>query len=79
MRKPAYKIRLRDLIPIQGVIRHARRCGVEKAFAETLYGIDPEQYDVRAQGRGFLLGLYNGILVGGGVIGVLIGLEKIVR
>ncbi len=79
MRKPAYKIRFRDLVPIRGVIRHARRCGVEKIFAERFYQLSPEQYDTMVMSRGFLLSLYNGMLAGGGIPGILIGLEKIVR
>ena len=79
MRKPAYKIRFRDLIPFRGVTRHARRCGVEKAFAERFYGLSPEQYDAMVMGRGFLLSVYNGVFAAGGFVGILIGLEKILK
>lgn len=79
MRKPGYKIRFRDFVPYRGVTRHARRCGVEKAFAERFYGLSPEQYDVKAMSRGILLGFYNGIVIVGGFAGILIGLEKILR
>jgi len=74
--KPAYKIRLGDL-GFGGIKRHARRCGVEKALAETFYHISPEQYDMLAKSRGLLLGLYNGVIVTGGALGIFMGLAKI--
>jgi len=79
MRKPAYKIRLRDFIPFRGVRRHARRCGVEKAFAERFYGLNPDQYYAKVMSRGVLLSIYNGVVFGGGLVGIFIGLEKILR
>jgi len=76
--KPAYKIRLRDLTP-GGIKRYTRRCGVEKVVAKTLYGVDPDQYDIMAKSRGYLLGLCRGVLVSGGALGIWIGLERILR
>jgi len=79
MNKPAYKIRLKDLVPFKGANRHARRCGIEKAFAEVFWDLNTEQYDLKAQSRNMLLALYNGVVVGGLIVGTLFGLAKILE
>ena len=79
MEKPAYKLRLEDFKPGKGAIdRYATRCTIER-FGGELPGADTLQYDIKVKSRAFLLGLYNGALVGGGVVGIAIGLAKIIK
>ncbi len=79
MEKPAYKIRLEDFIPFEGLNRHGVRCGKDKAIMEFVYGVDKDKYDMRAVRRAIGLFIYNGVLGIGGLTGIVVGSKKLLE
>ncbi len=68
--RPLYEFRLRDFVPLNGVIDYIVR--EEEALG-------PDGLDSRFDRRAFILIVYNSLALIGGINSVLSGLEKLIN